>query len=115
MTPSEAMKIVENPDDYSAEKVRQAKKFMQAYSEKTRGDKSTGDSEGIAVIITAPTPKPKRKPKPKSKKAQMMRGGMANGKVHMYSAGGSVKDLNPGLRALQKERPDVVAKILKNK
>jgi len=113
MTPSEAMKIVENPDDYSAEKVIQAKKFMQAYSEKTRGDKSTGDSEGIAVIITAPTSKPKRKPK--SKKAQMMRGGMANGKVHMYSTGGSVKDLNPGLRALQKERPDVVAKILKNK
>ena len=114
MTPSEAMKIVENPDDYSAEKVRQAKKFMKAYSEKTRGDKSTGDSEGIAVIITAPKPKPKRKPK--SKKAQMMRGGMANGKVHMYSAGGDVTDkLNPGLRALQKERPDVVAKILKNK
>lgn len=114
MTPSEAMKIVENPDDYSAEKVKQAKKFMKAYSEKTRGDKSTGDSEGIAVIITAPTPKPKRKPK--SKKAQMMRGGMANGKVHMYSAGGDVTDkLNPGLRALQKERPDVVAKILKNK
>ena len=49
------------------------------------------------------------------KKAMMMRGGMANGKVHMYATGGSVKDLNPGLRALQKERPDVVAKILKKK
>jgi len=48
------------------------------------------------------------------KKTQMMRGGMANKKEHMYSAGGSVTDkLNPGLRALQKERPDVVAKILK--
>ena len=52
---------------------------------------------------------------PKGKgKAKMMRGGMANKKEHMYSAGGSVTDkLNPGLRALQKERPDVVAKILK--
>jgi len=52
---------------------------------------------------------------PKGKgKAKMMGGGMANKKEHMYSAGGSVTDkLNPGLRALQKERPDVVAKILK--
>jgi len=52
---------------------------------------------------------------PKGKgKAKMMRGGTANKKEHMYSAGGSVTDkLNPGLRALQKERPDVVAKILK--
>ena len=49
-----------------------------------------------------------------SKKAKMMRGGMANKKMHMYSNGGSVTDnLNPGLRALQKERPDVVANILK--
>ena len=47
-----------------------------------------------------------------SKKAKMMRGGTANGKAHMYSAGGSVK-MNPGLRALQKARPDVVANILK--
>ena len=55
---------------------------------------------------------------PKGKKGpmKMMRGGMANKKEHMYAAGGSVKDnMNPGLRALQKERPDVVAKILKNK
>jgi hypothetical protein len=47
--------------------------------------------------------------KPK-KKTKMMRGGMANGKEHMYAAGGSVND---GLKALAKKRPDVVAKILK--
>ena len=55
-------------------------------------------------------------PKSKLKKMKkgMMRGGMANGKPHMYAAGGSVTDkMNPGLRALQKERPDVVAKMLK--
>ena len=53
-------------------------------------------------------------PKNKEMKKGMMRGGMANGKPHMYSAGGAVTDnLNPGLRALQKERPDVVAKMLK--
>ena len=45
-------------------------------------------------------------------KAKMAKGGMAYGKQHMYAAGGSVK-MNPGLKALQKERPDVVAKILK--
>ena len=53
---------------------------------------------------------------PKGKKGpmKMMRGGMANKKEHMYSAGGNVTDnLGPGLRALQKERPDVVAKMLK--
>ena len=46
------------------------------------------------------------------KKPQMMYGGMANNKKHMYSAGGSVKD-NPGLKALAKQRPDVVAKMMK--
>jgi len=40
----------------------------------------------------------------KRNKAQMMKGGMANGKVHMYSAGGSVKD-NAGLRALKASGP----------
>ena len=44
------------------------------------------------------------------KKVQMKNGGMANGKKHMYAAGGSVND---GLKALAKTRPDVVAKILK--
>ena len=39
-----------------------------------------------------------------AKKAQMMRGGMANGKVHMYSAGGDVTDNlpNKGLKKLAK-------------
>jgi hypothetical protein len=53
----------------------------------------------------------KGKPVKKGKTA-MMRGGMANGKQHMYAAGGSVTE-NPGLTALAKTRPDVVAKILK--
>jgi len=48
--------------------------------------------------------------KGKKGKTAMMRGGMANGKQHMYAAGGSVND---GLKALAKTRPDVVAKILK--
>ena len=49
-----------------------------------------------------------------AKKAAMQKGGMANGKAHMYSGGGSVTDrMNPGLKALAKKRPDVVANILK--
>ncbi len=40
----------------------------------------------------------------KMKKAEMMMGGMANGKKHMYSAGGDVTDKlpNKGLKQLAK-------------
>tara|TARA_R100001460_G_scaffold101300_1_gene145170 strand:- start:43 stop:441 length:399 start_codon:yes stop_codon:yes gene_type:complete len=53
---------------------------------------------------------------PKGKgKAKMMKGGTANGRQHMYlNDGGLVTDnLNPGLQALAKKRPDVVKNILK--
>lgn len=43
-------------------------------------------------------------------KAKMMRGGMANGKEHMYAAGGMVKD-NPGLKALKAASPEAYNKI----
>lgn len=46
----------------------------------------------------------------KSKKPEMMKGGMANGKAHMYAAGGSVTD-NAGLRALKKASPEAYNKI----
>ena len=58
-----------------------------------------------------PTPPPaevtggRRKAGPLPKpKARMMRGGMANGKVHMYATGGSVTE-NPGLKALKASGP----------
>lgn len=51
---------------------------------------------------------------PKGKgKAKMMRGGMANGKAHMYAAGGSVK-MNPGLKALKAASPEAFNKITKS-
>ena len=55
-----------------------------------------------------------KKGKPiKTNKSKMMRGGMANGKEHMYAVGGNVTDkMNKGLRALNKEAPEVVAKML---
>ena len=69
------------------------------------------DNVTVVSIGVGTVPRSKLK---KMKKAEMMMGGMANGKKHMYSAGGDVTDkMNPGLRALQKERPDVVAKMLK--
>ena len=46
----------------------------------------------------------------KKGKAKMMRGGMANGKQHMYAAGGSVTD-NPGLKALKAASPEAYNKI----
>ena len=42
------------------------------------------------------------------KKPTMMRGGMANGKQHMYAAGGMVND---GLKALKKASPEAYNKI----
>tara|TARA_R100000388_G_C7181226_1_gene128739 strand:- start:202 stop:555 length:354 start_codon:yes stop_codon:yes gene_type:complete len=102
MKPSEAYDIMENPDDHSAAQVKKAKEVLRKYSEVTERDRTTG----VSVSIMMPTPKPKRqaKGKPKSKKAEMMMGGMANGKKHMYSAGGDVTDNlpNPGLKALAK-------------
>ena len=44
------------------------------------------------------------------KKAEMMNGGMAYGKKHMYAAGGSVK-INPGLKALRASSPSTFEKI----
>ena len=65
-------------------------------------DLKAGSAMGGA---NAPKPrsKPMKPPKP-MKKPEMMYGGMANNKKHMYAAGGSVKD-NPGLKALAKQRP----------
>jgi hypothetical protein len=93
MTPSEAYKISRNPDDYSAAEVKEANKVLKAYSEVTERDR------------TPPRKKPsKPTPPPKGRKAQMMMGGMANGKKHMYSAGGDVTDKlpNKGLKQLAK-------------
>ena len=55
----------------------------------------------VTVVSIGVSSMPKDKIK-KMKKAEMAMGGMANGKKHMYSAGGSVTDKlpNKGLRKL---------------
>mgnify|MGYP003149614528 FL=1 len=92
--------------------IKGQKQKMEERDNKNKGGLSDSKKKKVPVIsIGIGMAEFKKDP---SKKAKMMRGGMANKKEHMYSNGGSVTDkLNPGLRALQKERPDVVANILK--
>ena len=61
--------------------------------------KKNKDDVMVVSIGVGSVPKSKLK---KMQKAQMMMGGMANGKKHMYSAGGDVTDKlpNKGLRKL---------------
>lgn len=59
------------------------------------------DEVTVVSIGIGSMPKSKLK---KMKKAEMMAGGMAYGKKHMYAAGGSVTE-NPGLKALKASGP----------
>ena len=122
MNKKEAAAILESPDEYSKKEVMEATRTMQPDANEVPG-------MGILITVRGKSPKEKeggkeqdkRKRSKGEKKPTMMRGGvskmakggMANGKVHNYVAGGSVTDkMNPGLRALNKTRPDVVKKIL---
>jgi len=91
--------------------IKGQKQKMEERDNKDKGGLSDSKKKKVPVIsIGIGMAEFKKDP---SKKAKMMRGGMANKKEHMYSNGGSVTDnLNPGLRALQKVRPDVVKNIL---
>jgi hypothetical protein len=70
---------------------------------------------GIAIIIGMGKPDDKKTAKKNMggmmlKKPEMMYGGMAGKKKHMYAGGGSVTD-NAGLRALKKASPMAYSKI----
>jgi hypothetical protein len=70
---------------------------------------------GIAIIIGMGKPDDKKTAKKNMggmmlKKPEMMYGGMAGKKKHMYAGGGSVTD-NAGLRALKKSSPMAYSKI----
>jgi len=117
MRPSEAQKILENPEDHTVQERKDAKAVMAkvgslGQDKTTPLEKSKGGdiSKKVPVISIGVGMAEMRKGKGKKGKTAMMRGGMANGKQHMYAAGGVVND---GLKALAKTRPDVVAKILK--
>ena len=60
--------------------------------------------DDVTVVSIGVGKMSKKKLKNKMQKAKMMSGGMANSKMHMYSAGGSVEDKLPnrGLQELAK-------------
>lgn len=101
MTLTKARTILENKSDYTVQEVKDAKKKIR---EMNKG----GDMKKEVPVIAISVGMGKMK-KPK-KKTAMMRGGMANGKQHMYAAGGMVKE-NPGLKALKKASPEAYKKI----
>jgi len=65
-------------------------------------DKGGDISKKVPVISIGVGMAEMRKGKDKKGKTAMMRGGMANGKQHMYAAGGMVND---GLKALKASGP----------
>ena len=69
----------------------------------SKGGKPTKKMPAIAISVGMVDA-----PKNSKGKAAMMRGGMANGKQHMYAAGGMVND---GLKALKKASPEAYNKI----
>ena len=110
MTPSEAMRVTENPKDYTVQERKDAKKVLAkvgslgqdktAPLKRSKGGDTPGkkkDKVPVIAISVGMAEMPKGQ-----KKTKMMRGGMANGKEHMYAAGGSVND---GLKALKASGP----------
>jgi len=87
-----------------AEMIKMAKElgFTKAEMEKvfgknySKGGKATKKVPVISIGVGMAEVKPG--------KAKMNKGGMANGKMHMYTGGGAVKD-NAGLRALKASGP----------
>ena len=121
MKPSEAQKIIENPEDYTVQERKDAKKVMAnvgslsqdktAPLKRSKGGDTPGKKKGKVPVIAISVGMAEM---PKGRdKAKMMRGGMSGGKEHMYSAGGMVKD-NPGLKALKAASPEAYNKITKS-
>ena len=120
MTPSEAMKINENPKDYTVQERKDAKKVLAkvgslgqdktAPLKRNKGGDTPSKNKKSKVPVIAISVGMAEMPKGKAK---MMRGGMSGGKEHMYAAGGMVKD-NPGLKALKAASPEAYNKITKS-
>jgi hypothetical protein len=122
MTPSEAMRVMENPKDYTVQERKDAKKVLAkvgslgqdktAPLKRSKGGDTPSKSKKDKVPVIAISVGMAEMPKGQ-KKAKMMRGGMSNKKEHMYAAGGMVKD-NPGLKALKAASPEAYNKITKS-
>ena len=136
---SDAMQIVQNPDEYSKKEVMEAKKILKEYDaiQKNQAGKRTMEitpemmDAGRALKESGKTLKPKRPKKtfltPEQReemkdtkfirdgmsmipvtdrnKTKMRKGGMANGKPHLYLSDGALvvdKLPNAGTKALAK-------------
>ena len=114
MKPSEAQKILENPEDHTVQERKDAKKVManvgSLEQDKTAPKMSKGGKATKKVPVISIGIGMAEMPKNSKGKAKMMRGGMSGGKEHMYAAGGMVKD-NPGLKALKAASPMAYNKI----
>ena len=103
---SQLRNMLNKDSGYSANEVRSILTEMKSRGLETPpASMVTGGRKAKDVNITLPTPKPKTQAKARggmAKKTAMMRGGMANGKQHMYAAGGMVSD---GLKALKASGP----------
>ena len=95
--------VKKNPDASEADVLREYGPSLERamkFEQKQKDEESTERSD--RMLIEKAKNNKARGGMPK--KAQMMRGGMANGKMHMYAAGGSVTE-NPGLKALKASGP----------
>ncbi len=111
MRPSEAQKILDNPEDHTVQERKDAKEVMAKVGslgqdkttplKRDKGGDTPGKKKGKVPVIAISVGMAEM-PKSKKNKAAMMRGGMANGKQHMYAAGGMVND---GLKALKASGP----------
>ena len=98
---SQLRNMLNKDSGYSANEVRAVITEMDSRGLETPpASMVTGGRKAKDVDIAVPKSKPK--------KTAMMRGGMANGKQHMYAAGGMVND---GLKALKKASPEAYNKI----
>jgi hypothetical protein len=94
---SDAMKVLRNPEDHSKAEIARAKKVLADYD--------AIQKDGVAVTMTVGVLPKSKKKMMKENKTKMMRGGMANGKPHMYLSEGALvvdKLPNAGTKALAK-------------
>tara|TARA_R110000782_G_scaffold194362_1_gene283998 strand:+ start:361 stop:816 length:456 start_codon:yes stop_codon:yes gene_type:complete len=115
---SEAEVVAEFEGSMSRAKRKKKEKDLKGHMDTAAAKRTITQAEGKKSSKRKPTGMSDRKASVDNsksrggtpKKTAMMRGGMANGKQHMYAAGGSVTD-NAGLRALKKASPTAYNKI----
>ncbi len=116
MSLADARKILESPSDFTKQEVKNAKEKISDASKTVQASKGAlmkKKKDDNVTVVSIGVGTMKKSDAKKMAKAQMADGGMAYGKKHMYSAGGSVT-MNPGLKALKKASPEAFNNITGN-